>query len=592
MGDMITYLKWRGDLSLKERPFNEVDNLILSSISYFDWEGILPDPTEKRSVTVQEAWEALHEKEAAPTLERFRRLNIIDEALLQAMADSERFKNVKLSCFVERMDEIEVTQFAALMAELDDDTCYIAYRGTDNSILGWREDFSLSFQTVSAQLHALEYLESVVRPGRSYRVGGHSKGGNLAMYAAMMCSESANDRIIEVYNNDGPGFCQDLPCAAHYDRIKHKLIRLVPEFSVIGMLFASQDSDLRIVGSRAEGLKQHLPLTWEVERSAFVSKPDLTKRCKFSFGFPVEKSFIVKDDQVYGAVGFNPRAMANGSKFYKLDSAGKQRWEVVLDGFVYMHGFVNDKLLVYNQDAAYAIDKNGKVAWKKEIPKNGASEYKSIKNLYNGGFILATSSGRHNFAEITDWNMKTKIRYTLPEKNFLRGVQPFGKDLYVVQIQQSDNKQLLVAIDQKGQTKWKRSIDSSTNRLYVLDGKLMYANNAGFFALNAKGETLHHSPLDPLDPLPGSYSYVLEADKDRIYVHSLTLAHPLSNYMYVYDRKTLTLSESFGNPTKRIQDPDYEDSETGTYYDALFYDKDQLYVLIFNNLKKLKVVKE
>lgn len=311
-----------------------------------------------------------------------------------------------------------------------------------------------------------------------------------------------------------------------------------------------------------------------------------------SFGFPVEKSFIVKDNQVYGAVGFNPRATANGSKFYMLDSAGKQKWEVVLDGFVHMHGFVNDKLLVYNEDVAYAIDKKGKVAWKKEIPKTGPSEYKSIKNLYNGGYILESSSGRYNFAEITDWNMKTKIRYTLPEKNSLREVQPFGKDLYVVQIQLSDKKQLLVAIDQKGQTKWKRSIDSSTNRIYVLDGKLMFANNAGFFVLNAKGETLHHSPLDPLDPLPGSYSYVLESDKDRIYLHSLTLSQPLSNYMYVYDRKTFALLESFGNPTNRIKDPDYEDSETGTYYDALFYDKDQLYVLIFNNLKKLKVIKE
>ena len=284
MGNVLTYLKWRGDLSLKERSFNEVDNLILSSISYFDFEGIVPSPEENRFVTVSEAWRLMSERLSNPSFQRSRRLDIIDEGLLAAMAASERFKHAKLSCFVEHTDEVEVAQFAALLIELGDDAYYVSYRGTDNSILGWREDFSLSFQTAAAQQQALDYLEAVVCPDRLYRVGGHSKGGNLAMYASMMCSETAGSRILNVYNNDGPGFCRDLPCAEYLGRIQNKLIRIVPEFSVIGMLFAPPDSTLKIIGSRVEGPMQHLPLTWEVEGSTFVSKNGLTKRCIFING--------------------------------------------------------------------------------------------------------------------------------------------------------------------------------------------------------------------------------------------------------------------------------------------------------------------
>lgn len=281
MGNIISYLKWRGDLSFKERSFNEVDNLILAAVSYLDFEGIVPNLGQDGAITIAEASELYFNNQNEINVERFKRLSVIDSALLKEMAHSERFKNARLSNFIDIMDEVKYMQFSALLIELDDDTYYVSYRGTDNSILGWREDFTLSFQMVSAQLSALEYLEAVIVSNQKmYRVGGHSKGGNLAMYAAMMCDDAVRERIVQIYNNDGPGFCEEMPWTINYKKIQGKTLRIIPEFSVIGMLFESQETPVQIIGSSATGLMQHHPMTWEVEGSFFTQKPNLTRRCK------------------------------------------------------------------------------------------------------------------------------------------------------------------------------------------------------------------------------------------------------------------------------------------------------------------------
>ncbi|QQZ63880.1 DUF2974 domain-containing protein [Paenibacillus sonchi] len=281
MGNILSYLRWRGDISLKERPFNEVDNLVLAALSYLDLEGIVPGIGQGKCITVEEACDSYFKNQKEVDIERLKRLSIVDNALLKEMAQSERFKHAKLSNFVDIMDEAKLMQFSALLIELDDGTFYVAYRGTDNSILGWREDFTISFQTVSAQLSALAYLETVVAPNQKmYRVGGHSKGGNLAMYASMMCADSVRERILEIYNNDGPGFCKDLPWATNIEKIQDRTVQIVPEFSVIGMLFTATETSSNIIGSCATGLMQHHPMTWEVEGSAFVRKSDLINRCK------------------------------------------------------------------------------------------------------------------------------------------------------------------------------------------------------------------------------------------------------------------------------------------------------------------------
>jgi hypothetical protein len=208
------------------------------------------------------------------------RLNIVDGSLLTVMASTNRFKNASLSCYVDEFDEKKQVQFSAMVISLEDDTSYVAFRGTDMSICGWREDFAMSYQLVPAQESALRYLETVAEliPG-NLRIGGHSKGGNLAMFASMMCSQSIRDRIFVIYNNDGPGFCPNMAWAKKYQEIAKRTIKIVPEFSVIGMVFA-EGQPHRTIASNVKGLIQHDLMTWKVNGNRFVEKSGFTYHCK------------------------------------------------------------------------------------------------------------------------------------------------------------------------------------------------------------------------------------------------------------------------------------------------------------------------
>lgn len=305
--------------------------------------------------------------------------------------------------------------------------------------------------------------------------------------------------------------------------------------------------------------------------------------------FELEKKLIRQDDRIYGVVGYNANNSGVGTKVFAINSEGKKEWEIILDSDLFIHGFVNDKLLVNNLYEVYAIDKTGKITWKKEIPQNSQPSYKLITNLYSGGYALSSFIGKYRFAEITDWSLNTKVRYTLPAKSTLKEVQSFGKNLFVIHVEFENKKKLIIAIDSKGQTKWKRSIDSSTERLYMIDSKLMFANSTGFYALDTQGKVLNHSKLNKLYD---GYSYRLKVETDRIYIRSSQLVYPLNPYLIVYDRKTLKELDSFGNPTLRIANSYWDEFDGGTYYDALFYDKGQLYALIFGELNKLKIRKE
>ena len=276
MGNIYTYLKWRGDLDFSERPFCEVDNLVLSELAYMDLSGIVPNAACGGSISLEEA-------AGQAQLQKRHIMAVGSEAepILLCMARTKRFRQVQLSCYEDILDEKTQTQFAALHIKLNDGTTYIAFRGTDDNILGWREDFSMSFQLMPAQLHAVEYLQKTMQdPAMRYRIGGHSKGGNLAVYAAMCCSPALQEQITEVYSNDGPGMCESIVDMAEYQNIVSKVIRIVPEFSVIGALF-EQDRPTKIVASSAAGFAQHDEQTWQVEGDHLCEVPARSSRCKF-----------------------------------------------------------------------------------------------------------------------------------------------------------------------------------------------------------------------------------------------------------------------------------------------------------------------
>lgn len=278
MGNILTYLKWRGDLTFRERAFCEVDNLVLAELSYLDFSGIVPSPEQGGEISIEAAAEKYY---TGPKREN-RCSDGPPTDFLSILAKSARYQKVLLSKYVERLDEDLQTDFSAIHITLGDGTVYVAYRGTSDWLVGWREDFSMSFQLMPAQELAAEYLKTTVSKDSDlkYRVGGHSKGGNLAVYASMTYPAKGQDRIIEIYSNDGPGFCEELFDMEQYSKIQSRLIRIVPQFSVIGSLF-EHEFPARIVKSSGNGVYQHDGMTWQIEGDAFLTCEERSEKCEF-----------------------------------------------------------------------------------------------------------------------------------------------------------------------------------------------------------------------------------------------------------------------------------------------------------------------
>ena len=248
---------------MEERPFTEVDNLIFSKLIYFDFDEV---PLE-RPVTLREYFQ------------RYQRLeepkiygSNSPVPLLEACARSERFGSTVIREFRAILDTERQTQFAAATFEMSEGSCYVAYRGTDSSLVGWREDFNLMYmEETPAQGEAVAYLERIMDevPGRVL-VGGHSKGGNLAVYAAAFCRKEYRDRIAAVYSNDGPGFNRHIGESPEYGEVLPKVRLIIPESSMIGIIF-SYGMKKEIIKCSVDGAaQQHNPYTWLVERETFV----------------------------------------------------------------------------------------------------------------------------------------------------------------------------------------------------------------------------------------------------------------------------------------------------------------------------------
>jgi len=279
MANMLDYLDWRGDITLQQAAFNEVDNAILSQLVYINFEYIVPAKWNKESITVHEAAEryfALYSEEQITQLSYLIRSTL---PLLRKLAYCSRFANAKLSKFENVIDLDRTKQFAAMHVELDDGSTYIAYRGTDNTIVGWKENFNMTITTpVAAQYEALRYLEDTVAEVEGQlRMGGHSKGGNLAVYSAVKCSHAVKMKIVEVYNNDGPGFDSKMLNSEDYRQMLGRIHTIVPQSSIVGMLLEHEEEYI-VVQSYMSILMQHELYSWEVLGSSFVRGEQLEKK--------------------------------------------------------------------------------------------------------------------------------------------------------------------------------------------------------------------------------------------------------------------------------------------------------------------------
>lgn len=279
MANVIDYLRWRGDLSFKQVPFNDVDNLLLSQLAYVDLKNFVPSVTSGNKLMLAQVAEDFFEVNCEEDLMTDKSFIWQTPFLMREMAESKRFGEIYLCNFEQKTDEKTQMQFAAFHAKLPDGTTYIAFRGTDDTLIGWKEDFNMSFMSpVPSQLEAVNYVNKTVHTGISkLRFGGHSKGGNLAIYSAVGCAERIKRRILTVYNNDGPGFDKEMVSSAGYRQMLPRIKTIVPKHSVVGMLLEHKE-DYIVVESTGAGLMQHDAMTWQVTRDGFVTVPAVSEK--------------------------------------------------------------------------------------------------------------------------------------------------------------------------------------------------------------------------------------------------------------------------------------------------------------------------
>ena len=277
MPNISDYLDWRGDLSFAVSPFNEVDNLILSMLSFIDYSPAVPSDPLGTPVKLSDTLPAVREK--YPFGEDFGEIIPSDvNSIFEKAALSARFSDTYVAAYRNVIEESEVTQFAAVTFILPDDSVFIAFRGTDDTLVGWREDFHLSFShPVRAQQLARDYLIEVamVFSGK-LRLGGHSKGGNLAVYASVFAPKPIRDRILVAYSNDGPGFLQEIIESPEFREMDSRICTIVPQSSVVGMLLGHTEEYHVIESTIKNGILQHDPFSWEVLGPQFVHLGELS----------------------------------------------------------------------------------------------------------------------------------------------------------------------------------------------------------------------------------------------------------------------------------------------------------------------------
>lgn len=282
MANIIDYILWRGDLPVAQVPLGEVDALILSYLSYMPMDGIVPGEDGGEPVPLRDATLAMlgrSERENSPLAYSVKD----DRKLLAALAQSVRFGTMRLCAFVNRVDGEAEEQFSAVTFLPEAGPALIAYRGTDNTVVGWQEDFNMCFESeVPAQRDAAAYAEHMAQVlDGGIILGGHSKGGNLAAYAELFVNGETHRRIRAVYNFDGPGFNEEIVGSAAFAQRKRCVQTFVPQSSIVGVLMEN-DEVMTVVRSDGMGIFQHNPYTWQVMGGSFIPLPERTDSSRFA----------------------------------------------------------------------------------------------------------------------------------------------------------------------------------------------------------------------------------------------------------------------------------------------------------------------
>ena len=272
MSNINDYLLWRGDLSFEASPFNQVDDMILARFSYMPFNKIKMEETE----TIENIY---------LKLKSFKNEDFGyngDKDLITRMGQSLRFKNLKVTNFEINVDKKTEEQFAAITIHLNDNEMSISFNGTNSSIIGWKEDFNLSFmENIPSQIAGLEYSKNIMNKYlKNAKLGGHSKGGNIAMYSTTGLPQDLKDRVVSVSNYDGPGFSQKMVESEDYKNILNKITTFIPQSSIIGRLLEHRENCI-VVESKEKGIYQHDIFSWQVLGTNIITISNVTNNSEF-----------------------------------------------------------------------------------------------------------------------------------------------------------------------------------------------------------------------------------------------------------------------------------------------------------------------
>ena len=325
MDGLKDYIQWMGNYDFSAVPFRDVDAVILGLLAYCDFAPLFERANEVCLRDSQRMIDAgnVHIEWIAETG--------LFVQILEAAAKSRRFGALRMTDYMDVMFPEEPTQFSALTFHSDAGWSFIAYRGTDSSLAGWKEDFMISFKRTQAQELAKQYAQNRIDPGRAWYLGGHSKGGNLALYATCMLPEEARARVSRTYLLDGPGICPEVINPQIIGKVNGMVTRVIPGFSVIGRLFEPRIKDTRIVRSSASGFLQHDPTTWGIDHGKLAElaqtdpRSDLIKEIlnKWIDNIPCDEREIFVNDI------FNALKAGGAETLEALEAHGFKAYEAV-----------------------------------------------------------------------------------------------------------------------------------------------------------------------------------------------------------------------------------------------------------------------
>lgn len=262
MDNIYGYVKWIGGFTFDEKEFNDIDAVVLCTMSYYEFK--LTKDYGNHPLTLRETFLRIMAEKGEPPFYTATKNEWSDE-FCELVAKSARYSRMLVKNYTESLDHENAVQFSAVTFEQPKLFNFIAFRGTDDTLAGWKEDFMISFTRTKAQELALKYARENIVPGTFNIIGGHSKGANLALYASAYLKFDRWDMVNMVYLLDGPGFCPEVLDTSDIAKVNRRAVRIVPEFCVIGKLFEPEIDNSIIVKSAGKGLLQHDPFTWGIQ---------------------------------------------------------------------------------------------------------------------------------------------------------------------------------------------------------------------------------------------------------------------------------------------------------------------------------------